>query len=67
MDAAQEVKSRLDVADIVGEYLPLRPAGVGSFKANCPFHNEKTPISTSTAPPVLALFCCDKGGDLISS
>jgi DNA primase len=67
MDAAQEVKSRLDVADIVGEYLPLRPAGVGSFKANCPFHNEKTPSFYVNRPrQSWHCFGCDKGGDLIS-
>jgi hypothetical protein len=67
MDAAQEVKSRLDVADIVGEYLPLKPAGTGSFKANCPFHNEKTPSFYVNRPrQSWHCFGCDKGGDLIS-
>ncbi|MFA4954692.1 MAG: DNA primase [Patescibacteria group bacterium] len=67
MDAAQEVKSRLDVVDIVGEYLQLKPAGSGSFKACCPFHQEKTPSFMVNRPrQSWHCFGCDEGGDLIS-
>lgn len=67
MDGAEEVKSKLDVADIVGEYLPLKPAGSGSFKALCPFHNEKTPSFYVHRPrQTWHCFGCDQGGDLIS-
>ncbi|HWQ99372.1 MAG TPA: DNA primase [Candidatus Methylomirabilis sp.] len=67
MDAAQEVKSKLDVADIVGEYLTLKPAGSGSFRALCPFHQEKTPSFYVNRPrQSWHCFGCDTGGDLIS-
>lgn len=67
MDGAEEVKSKLDVADIVGEYLPLKPAGSGSFKALCPFHHEKTPSFYVHRPrQTWHCFGCDQGGDLIS-
>ncbi len=67
MDAAQEVKSKLDVADIVGEYLQLKPAGSGSFKANCPFHQEKTPSFYVNRPrQSWHCFGCNTGGDIIS-
>lgn len=66
MDAAQEIKTRLDVADIVGEYLQLKPAGSGSFKACCPFHQEKTPSFYVNRPrQSWHCFGCDQGGDLI--
>ncbi len=66
MDAAQEIKTRLDVADIVGEYLQLKPAGSGSFKACCPFHQEKTPSFYVNRPrQSWHCFGCDIGGDLI--
>lgn len=67
MDAVTDIKSRLDVADIVGEYVTLKPAGSGSFKANCPFHQEKTPSFYVNRPrQSWHCFGCDLGGDLIS-
>lgn len=67
MEPKDEIKQRLDVADIVGEYLSLQPAGSGSFKALCPFHAEKTPsFYVSKEKQIWHCFGCDKGGDLIS-
>lgn len=67
MDAAEEVKSHLDIVDIAGEYLQLKPAGSGSFKALCPFHQEKTPsFFVNRQRQSWHCFGCDKGGDMIS-
>lgn len=67
MDSADQVKAALDVADIVAEYLTLKPAGSGSFKACCPFHQEKTPSFYVNRPrQTWHCFGCNEGGDLIS-
>lgn len=67
MEAADEIKSRLDIADVIGEYLMLKPAGSGSFKANCPFHQEKTPSFYVNRPrQSWHCFGCNIGGDMIS-
>lgn len=67
MDAVEDIKSRLDVADVVGEYIQLKTAGSGSFKAVCPFHQEKTPSFYVSRPrQTWHCFGCDQGGDLIS-
>ncbi|MCC7522894.1 DNA primase [Candidatus Uhrbacteria bacterium] len=67
MDSAQEIKTRLDVVDIVSEYIPLKPAGTGAFKAPCPFHQERTPSFYVNRPrQSWHCFGCDQGGDLIS-
>ncbi|MEN9558490.1 MAG: hypothetical protein RL141_859 [Candidatus Parcubacteria bacterium] len=67
MDAPQEIKSRLDVADVVGEYLQLKPAGAGSFKGLCPFHQENTPsFYVNRGRQSFHCFGCDKGGDILT-
>jgi len=66
MDATQEVKSRLDIADIVQEYIPMKPAGAGSFKGLCPFHKENSPSFFANRPrQSWHCFGCDEGGDVI--
>ncbi|MBD3810490.1 MAG: hypothetical protein IE884_08375, partial [Sulfuricurvum sp.] len=41
-DSIEALKARLDIVDIVGSYIELKRAG-SSFKALCPFHDEKSP------------------------
>lgn len=61
----QEIKDKLDIADLVGEYLRLTPAGTGIFKASCPFHNEKTPsMIVSPVRQNFHCFGCGAGGDI---
>ena len=38
-----EVKARTNIADIIGDYVSLKSAGVGSMKGLCPFHDERSP------------------------
>ncbi len=67
MDSIEDIKTRLDVVDTVAEYLQLKPAGSGSFKACCPFHQEKTPSFFVNRPrQSWHCFGCDQGGDVIS-
>lgn len=62
----EEVKARTNIADLVGEYLQLKPAGVGSLKGLCPFHNEKSPSFTvRPSDGFYKCFGCGEGGDAI--
>ena len=61
------VRERSRIEDIVGEQVTLKPAGVGSLKGLCPFHDEKSP-SFHVRPQVGRWHCfgCGEGGDVIS-
>ncbi|MBM6398863.1 DNA primase [Phycicoccus sonneratiae] len=61
------VKERSSIEDVVRDHVTLRPAGVGSLKGLCPFHDEKTP-SFTVRPTVGSYHCfgCGEGGDVIS-
>lgn len=62
-----EVRSRTNIADIVGDYVTLKNAGVGSMKGLCPFHEERSP-SFHVRPQVGFYHCfgCGEGGDVFT-
>ncbi|HVX06622.1 DNA primase [Humibacter sp.] len=63
----EEVKARTNIADIVGDYVALKSAGVGSLKGLCPFHDERSP-SFHVRPQVGFYHCfgCGESGDVYS-
>jgi DNA primase len=63
----EELKSRLNIADIVGDHVSLKNAGVGSLKGLCPFHDERSP-SFHVRPGVGYYHCfgCGESGDVFS-
>jgi len=64
-ETIEEVRSRSDIADVIGSYLPLKNAGT-RFKALCPFHKEKSPSFTvSPERQIYHCFGCGAGGDVI--
>ncbi|HEX6462415.1 MAG TPA: DNA primase [Candidatus Saccharimonadales bacterium] len=66
MDAKEEVRSRLDIVDVIGEYVRLQRAG-RSFKGLSPFTDEKTPsFFVSPEKQIWHCFSTNKGGDVFS-
>lgn len=66
MDAKDEVKQRLSIEEVVGDYLELRRAG-RNFKALSPFSSEKTPsFMVSPEKQIWHDFSSNKGGDIFS-
>ncbi len=64
-ETIEQVLAATDIVDLVGSYLPLKRMG-SNFKANCPFHNEKTP-SFVVNPSRQSYHCfgCGEGGSAI--
>ncbi|HEU4849510.1 MAG TPA: DNA primase [Terrimesophilobacter sp.] len=62
-----EVRSRINIADVVGDYVTLKSAGVGSLKGLCPFHDERSP-SFHVRPQAGRYHCfgCGEDGDVFS-
>jgi len=64
-DITDQIKERIDIVELVREYIPaLKKAGT-SWKACCPFHQEKTPsFVVSEDKQIWHCFGCAKGGDV---
>jgi len=66
MGALEEIKARVNIVDLIGRYVVLKPAGK-NYKARCPFHPDDTPsLMVSPEKGLWHCFGCGAGGDAIS-
>ncbi len=61
------MRSRVNIADVVGDYVTLKSAGIDSMKGLCPFHDERSP-SFHVRPQAGRYHCfgCGEGGDVFT-
>jgi DNA primase len=61
------VRERARIDDVVSDHVTLRPAGGGSLKGLCPFHDEKSPsFHVTPARGFYHCFGCQEGGDVLT-
>ncbi|HPG72230.1 MAG TPA: DNA primase, partial [Syntrophales bacterium] len=65
-DRIEEVRNRINIVDLVSEYVTLKKAG-RNYLGSCPFHKEKTPSFTVNAEKqIYHCFGCGEGGNAFS-
>ena len=67
MEFSQQVKSTVDIVQVVGDSVRLKKAGSERWTGLCPFHNEKTPsFSVHGRLQIFKCFGCGKSGDVFN-
>ena len=61
-----EIRDRIRIDEVIGEYVALRRAGAGSLKGLCPFHDEKSPsMNVRPTHGMFHCFGCGESGGVI--
>ncbi len=65
-DAKEQVRQAIDIVDLVGSYLDLRPQGA-DYVAHCPWHDDAHPsLRVSRRRQSWRCWVCNIGGDIFS-
>jgi DNA primase len=65
-NVVEQIQAASDIVDVVSSYIPIKRAG-RSFKACCPFHNEKTPsFFVNPEKQIWHCFGCGAGGSVFN-
>lgn len=66
MDEVADIKDKVDIVDLINQYVSLKKAGA-NYKGLCPFHHEKSPsFMVNPERQSFKCFGCNKGGDIFT-
>src|SRR5580700_984841 len=66
MDFVDQLKSQVNIVNVIGQYVQLKKASRDRFTGLCPFHKEKTPsFSVSESKQFYHCFGCHVSGDVL--
>ncbi len=61
-----EIRTSVDIVDVIGKYIPLTPKGKNYFCV-CPFHDDHTPsMSVSSEKQIYTCFVCHETGNVFN-
>ncbi len=64
-DTISKINEEADVVEVLSDFISLKRSG-SNYKANCPFHQEKTPsFMVSPSKQIYKCFGCGKAGDSV--
>jgi DNA primase len=66
VDQVEEVRNKIDIVELINEYVPLKKSG-RNFRALCPFHSETKPsFFVSPELQIFKCFGCGKAGNIFN-
>jgi len=67
MEFVEQLKSAVNILNVIGEWVRLRKAGAYRYTGLCPFHSEKTPsFSVNVDKQFYYCFGCHAKGDVVN-
>ncbi|MBZ5725680.1 MAG: DNA primase [Acidobacteriia bacterium] len=67
MEFVEQLKSSVNILNVIGEWVRLRKSGVNRYTGLCPFHSEKTPsFSVNLDKQFYYCFGCHAKGDVVN-
>ncbi|WP_073161381.1 DNA primase [Fibrobacter sp. UWH5] len=60
-----DLRSRVDIAQVIENFIPLKRSGNGNYMGRCPFHDDRSPsMNVNPTLGIYKCFACNAGGNV---